>query len=643
MTDNLVKQAVNKKSKWSVRLLIIMTVSVTWLLFQLYTALFVPFHPMLMGPIHLLFGITVAFLYRPLNSQRDSKWMLWLDAALFISLIFLFYFFISQTERLQGRAPYISPVFIMDRMAMLLTVLLLLEAVRRVLGYVLLVFIGIFITYAWFGKALPPIVRCTGTSVKQFTDLMIMGQEGIFGSPLITSASYIFYFIVFGALFSACGGGKLLIDLGLKVADKSSGGPAKAAVISSSLMGMVNGSSVANVSTTGVMTIPMMKKVGYTPEQAGAIEAVASTGGQLMPPIMGVAAFIMAEMLGVPYAKVAFAAIIPAIAYFFSVFCLVGNLAAGSNAKIDKAVKFDVGPIWPRLYLLIPVFILVYYIVSGASLMRAGLYGMFCIIICNMISRFILQGKYYVKWSMVQKSLLDGIKQASEIAIPTAACGIIIGIVIQSGLATKLASIISTLGTGNILPALIVAMIGVMLLGMALPTVAAYLVAYVLFIPVMTKLGIEPLSANMFVFYYGILAQVTPPVCLASFTAAGIAGANSWATGWTGFRYSLVAFLIPFIFVYDPSILLIGTAAQIVLGTGVLLFGTYLLAGSLAGFLFVNLNKIECVLLFVSSIALIVPEGVTDIIGGLIGSIILVVLFLRRVKAKKSEISLLSN
>ncbi|MEL7566845.1 MAG: TRAP transporter fused permease subunit [Dehalobacterium sp.] len=639
MTDNLASQTADNTSKRSLRFWMITAVSAGWLLFQLYAALFVPFHPMLMGPVHLLFGLTVAFLYHPAGRKTDKKWMQWLDMPLFISLVFLFYFFITQTERLQGRAPYISPVLTMDKIAMLLTLVLLLEAVRRVLGNVLLIFICVFLGYGWFGTALPAAVRCTGTNLKQFTDLMIMGQEGIFSSPLITSASYIFYFIIFGALFSTCGGGKMLIDFGLKLADKTAGGPAKAAVISSGLMGMVNGSSVANVSTTGVMTIPMMKKVGYLPEQAGAIEAVASTGGQLMPPIMGVAAFIMADMLGVPYARIAFAAFIPAVAYFFSVFCLVGNLARKSNTKVDSSVKFDVDPILPRLYLLIPAFVLVYFIVSGASLMRAGLYGMFTIIICNFFSRYILQGKYYENLNAVGKSLLDGAKQASEIAIPTAACGIIIGIVIQSGLATKFASIISTLGTGNILPALLVAMIGVMLLGMALPTVAAYLVAYVLFIPVMSKLNIDPLSANMFIFYYGILAQVTPPVCLASFTAAGIAGADSWKTGWTGFRYCLVAFLVPYIFVYDPGILLIGTTWEIVKGTIILLFGTYLLAGSLAGFLIVNLKKIEQALLLASSVALIVPEGITDIIGAVVGTTILIILFLRRSKAKKAGIT----
>ncbi|GAB6086911.1 TRAP transporter permease [Alkaliphilus crotonatoxidans] len=621
------------KMKYKSKFLASVAVSIAWIIFQLYIAIVSPLHPMLQSPVHLLFALLIVFINNPADKSGERPWMKLIDIPIFIGITYLFYYFVSQTSRLQGRVPYISPIEGIDMIAMVVMMVILFEAVRRVLGLTLTCFIGVFVLYAWFGKYAPALFKFRGTNLKQFTELMIMGPDGILGTPLYTSASYLFYFIMFGVLFSACGGGQLLIDIGMKFSDKSSSGPAKAAVISSGLMGMVSGSAVANVSTTGVMTIPMMKKVGYEPEQAGAIEAIASTGGQIMPPIMGVGAFIMAEMLGVPYSRVAFGALIPAIAYYLSVLLLVHFIAKKKHLNADSdAVKFDSVRILPRLYLLIPAFVLVYYMVSGASLMKAGLMGIYSVLIINVISRFILGGQNYVPLKELGQSIIQGIKQASEIAIPTAACGIIIGIVIQSGLATKVSSIIARVGGGNIILALGITTLGCMLLGMALPTVAAYLVSNVLFVPILIRLGIPALPANMFVFYFGIMAQITPPVCLASFTAAGIAGADSWKTGWTGFRFSLVAFLIPFIFVFNPGILLIGTPLEIVVSSVILFFGTYLFAGAMAGYLFIPLEKYERAILFVAAITLIVPELITDVVGSCLGIIMIGYLLMKRNK-----------
>lgn len=615
-------------------------VCIAWLSFQLYIAVFVPFHPILQSPVHLLFALTLVFLNNPFTKKPDKKWLNIIDILIFVGIMYEFYYFISQTERLQTRVPYISEITMMDKVAMVLLVVILLEAVRRVLGMILYTFIIAFIAYAWFGRYMPIILRYKGTNLDQFTELMVMGSDGIFGAPLSTSANYIFYFIIFGVLFAACGGGKLLMDIGMKFSDKSSGGPAKAAVVSSGLMGMVSGSAVANVSTTGVMTIPMMKKVGYTPEQAGAIEAVASTGGQIMPPLMGIGAFIMAEMLGIKYGQVALSAIIPALAYYLSIFLLVDFVAKKQKLSDQESkVFFEVGPIFPRLYLLIPAIVLVYYIIKGASLMRAGIVGIAFVLIINIISKFISNGENYVPLKEIGKQLIQGAKQASEIAIPTAACGIIIGIVIQSGLATKLSTIISRVGSGSLAPALIIAAVGCILLGMALPTVAAYLVSNVLFVPVIIKLGVDPLPANMFVFYFGIIAQITPPVCVASFTAAGIADADSWNTGWIGFSYATVAFLIPFVFVYNPEILLMGTTMEIIRATTILFFGTYILAGGVAGYFFIPLEKLWERIVFVgTAIFLIVPEIISTLIGLALG-VFLIIVYKSKSKTYNGRIS----
>jgi len=615
-----------EKSSSSIRNYILNTIVVIFIGFQLYLALIKPLDPMLQNPMHLILALLVIFIVNPADKNSGKKWMKLLDIPFFAGIIFLLYYTIVEFPRLSIRVQYVDIVTSMDKMATIICILVLLEAVRRTLGKILFIFILLFIIYDWLGMYCPGILYFKGTNMRSFTETMMLGSGGIFGTPLYTSATSLFYFILFGAFFSQCGGGQLLIDFGMKFSNKSAGGPAKAAIISSGLMGMISGSAVANVSTTGVMTIPMMKKVGYEPHQAGAIEAVASTGGQIMPPIMGVGAFIMAEMLGVPYKTVAFAAIIPALAYYGSVFFLVTFMAKKEAIVSDKeAVTIEIkDPLLERVYMIIPAIVLVIYIISGKSLMRSGMVGIFAVLLCNLFSKFYKGGKYYQSLRTTADTAVDGVKQASNIAIPTAACGIIIGVVIQSGLATRFSNIIAKIGTSHLSVALIIAMFGCMLLGMALPTVAAYLVSNILFVPVLIKLNVNPLSANMFVFYFGIMAQITPPVCLASYTAAGIAGADSLKTGFTGFMYALVAFLVPFVFVYNPELLLMGTPGEIAKATVILFFGTYLLAGAISGYMVAPLNKFNRAILFIGALCMIAPETITDIIGLIIGIYIIV-------------------
>lgn len=623
-----------EKSSNSIRNYILNTIVVIFIGFQLYLALIKPLDPMLQNPMHLILALLVIFIVNPADKNSGKKWMKLLDIPFFVGIIFLLYYTIVEFPRLSIRVQYVDIVTSMDKMATIICILVLLEAVRRTLGKILFIFILLFIIYDWLGMYCPGILYFKGTNMRSFTETMMLGSGGIFGTPLYTSATSLFYFILFGAFFSQCGGGQLLIDFGMKFSNKSAGGPAKAAIISSGLMGMISGSAVANVSTTGVMTIPMMKKVGYEPHQAGAIEAVASTGGQIMPPIMGVGAFIMAEMLGVPYKTVAFAAIIPALAYYGSVFFLVTFMAKKEAIVSDKeAVTIEIkDPLLERVYMIIPAIVLVIYIISGKSLMRSGMVGIFAVLLCNLFSKFYKGGKYYQSLRTTADTAVDGVKQASNIAIPTAACGIIIGVVIQSGLATRFSNIIAKIGTSHLSIALIIAMFGCMLLGMALPTVAAYLVSNILFVPVLIKLNVNPLSANMFVFYFGIMAQITPPVCLASYTAAGIAGADSLKTGFTGFMYALVAFLVPFVFVYNPELLLMGTPAEIAKATVILFFGTYLLAGAISGYMVAPLNKFNRAILFIGALCMIAPETITDIIGLVIGVYIIATGLLKKKK-----------
>lgn len=656
--------------KINVRTIAATAVTAAFFAFQMYIALVKQLTPMLQSPLHLVFALTLVFLYFPadynyrkkLRKAAEAKgetpdpvllnkraWMNWLDIPAFIGIAYLLWYVITQNARLNDFVVGISDVYTIDYVCMVVTILLLLLAVYRTLGIMLTAFIAVFILYAWTAPYLPGILYTKPKStmlkfLNQFTAGMVMTESGIFGTPLYTSASTLFYFMVFGAFFSTIGGGQLLIDLGMKVSNKSSGGPAKAAVLSSGLMGMISGSAVANVATTGVMTIPMMKKIGYEPEEAGAVEAVASTGGQIMPPIMGVGAFIMAEMLGINYMKVAAAAIIPAVAYYFAVFVLVDRIAAKRAANIDSNVDASIQvdrKILPRLFLLIPALLLVIWIIRGASLMRAGMIGIFACIACDVVNYFVNK-EDFIDLKGLWNCCVDGAKQAASIAIPTAACGIIINVVTgQTSLATNLSNLISALGTENLFVALLIAMVGCMILGMALPTVAAYLVGTILFVPcirpILLATGMAEftanLCANMFVFYYGIMAQITPPVCVASYTAAGIADGNAMKTGLKGFSFALVGFLVPFVFVYNPAILLQGTVVEIVIATAQMALGTYFLAITVSGFFKRNLKAWERIALFAAAICLIAPEVISTVIGIVLG---LAILSLDSIAAKKA-------
>ena len=653
--------------------------TVAFFVFQMYLALVKQLTVMLQTPLHMCFALSLVFLYNPIDKGYQKKlkkkaekngtavtdaqlnkfaWARWIDLIFFAAILFVVYYTIMNVDRLRNFDKVTSPVYTIDYVAMVCIIVLLLEAVRRTLGNILFFFIIAFIVYSWTAQYFPrgSVLYTKGKSfakmLKTFCAGMTLGESGVYGTPLTTSCTSLFYFIVFGAFFSECGGGQLLIDVGLKFSNKSSGGPAKAAVISSGLMGMVSGSAVANVATTGVMTIPMMKRIGYEPEEAGAIEAVASTGGQIMPPIMGVGAFIMAEMLGTNYLNIAADAIIPAFAYYFGVFVLVSALAKkrASRSKASEDAKIEVKkPLLPRLYLLLPVVVLIVSIMRGFSLMRSGMYGIFVCLACNVVSFFIDHGPKdtwnnivngikdgnFAGLKQLWSSMLAGAKSAAEIAIPTAACGIIIDVMTeQTSLATNLSGIIAGLGMSNLFVALLIAMIGCMLLGMALPTVAAYLVGVTLFVPTLRSLGIQPLVANMFVFYYGIMAQITPPVCVASYTAAGIAGADAMKTGLRGMLFALVGFLCPFVFVYNPAILLQGTVMEIIIGAAQLLAGTYFLALAVSGYFKRELPIWMRLAFLVVALCFIDPNWVTTVIGLGVGVALMAWIIVSAKKAK---------
>lgn len=628
----------DKKQMTQFRYFVLIAIALVFIGFQLYIALVRPLDRWLQVPYHLCLGLLAAFMFKPMATGKKTKTgiiLSWVyDGILILMLAYIAYYFTSNLQYLQNRIYNVDTMTNADLLAGYLMIFVVMEAVRRHMGMALFGFILFFIVYAFIGQKIPGVFRFRGMTWQGFAEVMVMDVNGILGSPLTASMNTLFYFLIFGAFFSVSGGGQVLIDLGMKLSDKTVGGPAKAAVLSSGLMGMISGSAVANVSTTGVMTIPLMKKSGYEPHQAASIEAIASTGGQIMPPIMGIGAFIMAEMIGVSYLKIASSALIPALAYYGSVFLLVHFLAKKkSMTNLGAEVKYVSEPILPRLYQLAPVIVLIYIIVNGGSLTRAALVGTLLSIVVGLIPK-----KTRLSIKQIIDAMLDGVKSAANIVIPTAACGIMIGIVVQSGVANKLTKIIADTGDSSLALALIFAMAGCLLLGMALPTVAAYLIANILFSSTLINLGIDPLPANLFIFYFGVIAQITPPVCLASFTAAGIAEASSWKTGWTAFGYAFVAFLVPFVFVFQPEILFVeGTIIDTIFATAVLAYGIVFLAAGVTGYLFVPVNNmIIRAVFFITAVMIIIPHMLITGIGSLAGAGMLVYFFIQSKKRERA-------
>lgn len=612
-------------------------VTLAYLCFQLYRTFLNPLPPLILRPIHVTLMCLLCYLSVPVDKESSllkkiiNTGLEWLSI---LSTPFLLWYAVTQYSRLNSRISYLDPVQLIDHIACTLLVVLILGIIWRTIGKVLAIFIMIFIAYVWVAPYLPGVLHYDGMSLDKFTDLIIMGTNGIFGSATSASSTFVFWVMIFGTLFATTGGGDVLIDIGIKAGARSNdnSGPAKAAVVASGLMGMISGSAAANVSGTGTITIPMMKKAGYTPESAGAIESVASTGGQIMPPIMGTSAFIMAEMLGISYGKIATSAIIPAAVYYISVFILVTLMAKKS---VRNGQRVEMPPIkekiLPRLYLLAPVVVMVAVLGMGFTIQRAAIYAIGTVLVLNVISP-----KMRHSPKKVVAEFLNATRRTGTVAIPVSGCGIIIAVVSITGLATRISNLIFEVGSVNILLGCLITMVGVMLLGMALPTVAAYLTAFVLFVPTLRALGIDNLAANMFILYFGVFAQITPPVCVASYTAAGIAGADSWKTGWTAFSYSIVAFLAPFMFVVKTGLLLQGSIMDIVSATAILMVGTIFLDIGVAGYLKTPMKRVERILFVASGFITCLPIEHSDPIGIAMG-IVLVVLHIIRWRASEKK------
>lgn len=610
-------------SSVSNRLIVLIGASMS--LFQLYVALVGPPEAYVMRGMHLAFALALAFLILPGTGKRAERVGL-LDVALLVLATAGALYPSLNLNYIVTRMPYVDDPVLHDYIFGGLLTLTLLEATRRATGLALPCIAIFFVAYA---------LTYGNQSFGSILDQTYLTTEGIFGIPLYVSATYVMLFILFGAFVERSGAGQLFMDFALALAGHTAGGPAKVAVITSGLFGTVSGSAVANVMTTGTFTIPLMKRTGYNSAFSGAVEAVASTGGQLMPPIMGAAAFVMAEFLGVSYLTVAAFAIFPALLYYLAVFMAVhfeaNRIGLKGLPKPDLPRMKQV--LNERGHLFLPLIIIIVVLLLGYSAAFAALCGIGAVIPTTWLRA---STRRTFTLPMIIDTLAEGAKNTVVVALACACAGIVVGAITLTGLGLDFTSVVLVLSNNSLLLALLLTMVAGILLGMGLPTTPAYIVQVALLVPALVKLGIQVEAAHLFVLYFAVLSAITPPVAMAVYAANGISRAGLIDTSWAAVKLGLTGYIIPFMFVFGPSLLLIGDWGTIVLSVITATIGVVCLAGGLHGYFFFGPARLlERLLLLVAALTLIKPGLVTDAIGaGLIALAIASQLASRRSQAR---------
>ncbi len=619
--------------------ILITIIGITVSLYYLYSAYYGALSPLQQRGILLFASLFIGFVIYALNGKkRDLKRdkVPIYDIIIALSLLASgIYFFLSTTpSKVLNRGVW-GPTSFELIFGIIITVLIL-ELTRRSVGMPIVIVALLFLGYAIFGPYLPGDLNHKAYTLFDLSEYLFWTTEGVFSIPLGACATFVIVFIIFGAFLDKLGGGEFFIRLAYSVAGHIKGGPALTSVISSALMGMISGSSVSNVVTTGTFTIPLMKKTGYRPLFAAAVEAVSSTGGQFMPPVMGVAAFVMSDMTDIPYWKIALSAFIPAFLYFLSIGIMV--YLEADKEGLEGIPKSETPPFWKTLgeglHLIIPVFILVYELmILKASPQKAGVYTVAATIIVGILEKYIK--RRYIPW----REILDALKAGTMIMVPvvaaSATAGLVIGIVSLTGLGVFFSKIIIQIAHGNLLGTLILSMVACILLGMGVPTTAAYIITSILTVPVIIKLGIGLLPAHLFVLYFAVLSFITPPVALSAYAASGIAGTNAMKTGYMAWKLGLAGFFVPFMFVFNPSLLLQGNVADIIIYTVIAILGISFLAVSLEGWYKGKLSLPIRAIIFILILTLIKPNILLNL--GALGIIVLI-LFSKGLYIRRSQI-----
>ncbi len=582
-------------------------------LYHIYTGFFGPPELFLFRIIHLSLMVTITFLYFPLRGRRGPSGPLsflnygllglWLAA---MGYLFIFY------ESITHRMYYIEPLTIWQFIFGISTVLLVLEANRRTIGLSLgIVALG-FLVYAFIGPYLPGVFFHTGKTLEYVLDSQYLQSEGIFGIPTGISATYIILFIIFGAFLNHSGFGEFVIKLATAVAGWSRGGPAKIAVLASGLVGMVQGYSTANVVTTGVFTIPMMKRIGFRPHFAGAVEAAASTGSNVMPPVMSAAAFLMAEFTAIPYVTIIRYALLPASLYFLSVGIMVHLYSVENDIKpIPRAELPDVRLVLKEQgHLGLPLVLLVYLLVRGYSPMLAVAYSIPAIIIVSNFRRGTRMGV-----RAILRALEEGAKTATMVATACATSGIIVAVITTTGIGQRFASNMLAISGGNLYLLLCLAALSSLVIGTGVPLIPAYIIQVGLVIPALVDAGISPAQAHLFVIFFCSISLITPPMAVTSYAAAGIAQADIMRTSFEAVKLASASYLIPFVFALSPALMLIGEPLDVVRATLTSIIGVISLAAAIQGFMYMRVNPLARALFFIGSVALIEPSLWSDGVG----------------------------
>ena len=595
-------------------------VAASAVLFHLFTAGFSPLTALIQRPVHLGLMATLGFLGLSLRggaaglSRRESsssaRWRFLTPSTVVTGLLLLgtvisCAYLVIEQETLIRRA---GSATTLDLVAGSLAIVVVLELARRTTGWGLVTVALLALAYAVLGPYLPGVLAHRGYGFSRLIQHLYLSTEGIWGVPLGVSADFVYLFVLFGALLETAGGSELLIALAGKVAGRTKGGPAKTATIASAIMGSLSGSAVANVVTTGSLTIPMMKRTGFRPHFAAAIEAAASTGGQLMPPVMGAGAFIMATWTNIPYVRVAAAAVIPALLYYVALLAAVHFRA--QKHDLPAAGDYTGPSISSRWHLLLPLAVIVLFLAMGRSPTRAAFWGVVAAtvaILARKTSR--------LNWSGARRVVLAAGSGTVQVAAACAAAGIVVGVASLTGIGLRMSELIITLSGGHLFVALGLTALGSIVLGMGLPTTAAYVVLAALGAPALTQLGVPLLAAHLFIFYFGCISNVTPPVSLAAYAGAGIAGAPLMRTAFTAMALAGAGFIVPFMFVYDPALLLAASPIAVLVSAVTGGLGLTALAAAAVGFGTRPLAGWERLLVAAGAISLLTPFVVGDALG----------------------------
>ncbi len=591
----------DKAVRWTAGL-----VAIAMSLYHMWTTAFAPPEAMIFRGTHLLFALVLVFLLHPVWREADGRRrLIWIDLVMIAASVAMIGYIFLTYESITNRIIYIDDLNAWDKTMAALAVALVLDATRRIIGWPLPITALLFLAYTVFG---------TDIKMQVLLEQMYLSTDGIFGSTLGVSASYVIVFVLFGSFMEKSGTGKLFMDFALAITGHTAGGPGKVSVVSSSLFGTISGSAVANVMVDGPMTIPLMKRTGFKPAFAAGVEATASTGGQIMPPVMGAAAFVMAEYLAVSYFQVTVWAWIPALLYYVAVFAAVHfeakrvGLLGVPRSELPRMSRV----LAERGHLFIPII----FVFTGMTLSySAPLCALVGALSCLPIALLRKTTRGDIRWMSVIEALEGGARDALAVAMACACAGIVIGVISLTGLGITFTQMVVALSQNSLVLALMLTAVAGIVLGMGMPTTPAYIVMVSLLVPALIKLGVVTPAAHMFALYFAVLSAITPPVALAVFAAAALAKANLWRAGWEAVRIGAAGFIVPFMFVYEPALLMIGDWQTILLSTTTATIGCVTLAAGLFGYLARPCLAWERVVLVVAALCLIKPGWITDAIG----------------------------